>query len=219
MRKPTFPARLPPDLRLDAITPAFPPTGAASADPEPDIPFTPVTFQRNRRSGWTEQRQRAFIAALARCGSVRAAARHVGLSVRGAYRLLDMAGADSFAAAWDQAMDIGRSRLQADALERAINGAFVPIYRKGRLVRVEYRRCDKLAIALLAGRDHVSLAHGGAVGRRNHRADLAAADAARAEAERQRQEQRARYSEELQQMIRRGEELLGARRLPRVRAL
>ncbi|HEU0309654.1 MAG TPA: hypothetical protein VFR36_00345 [Sphingomicrobium sp.] len=213
-KMPAFPARLPDGVRLDALAPA-------PADPAetPIIDFIPVPRRRNRRSGWTEERQRDFIAALARCGCVRAAARHVGLSPRNVYRLLDMEGADSFAAAWDQAQDIGRARLQADALARAMTGAFVPVYRRGRLVRVEYRRCDKLAIAMLGGGDKGLLAHSGAVSRRNHRADLRAVDAARAEVERQREEQRAYYDAELQEMIRRGEELLRARRQPRIRSL
>lgn len=213
-----FPALLPGSVRLDALAPGFAPADE-TRDSEPDIPFTPVPRQRNRRSGWTSERQRAFIAALARCGSVRSAARHVGLSARTAYRLLDMDGADSFAAAWDQAVDLGRARLQVDALERSLNGGFVPVYRRGRLVRVEYRRCDRLAMALLGGRDHSSLAHSGAVSRRNHRADLAAADAARREVERLREEQRACYDAELQELIRRGEEVIRASRQPRIRSL
>lgn len=217
MRKPTFPAILPDCVRLEALAASF--ASPSTAEPDVDIAFEPVQRKRDRRSGWTEDRQRAFIAALARCGSVRAAARHVGLSARSAYRLLDMEGADSFAVAWDQATDIGIARLQAEALERSLNGAFVPVYRRGRLVRVEYRRCDKLATAMLGGRDHAALAHNGAVSRRNHRADLAAADAARRDAERQREEQRSQYDAELQEMIRRGEKLLRASRQPRVRSL
>ena len=217
MRTPTFPAFLPEGVRLEALAASVSPTEDVGLETE--IQFDPVPRQRNRRSGWTPERQRAFIAALARCGSVRAAARHVGLSARSVYRLLDMEGADSFAAAWDQATDIGFARLQADALERSLNGAFVPIYRKGRLVRVEYRRCEKLAVAILGGKDHRALAHGGAVRRRNHRADLAAVDAAAREVERQREEQRSQYDAELQAMIRRGEELLRANRQPRVRQL
>jgi hypothetical protein len=213
VNRPAFPARLPSEVRLDAL----------ALQPEPividPIPFDPVPRTRKRRNGWTEERQRGFIAALAQCGSVRAAAAHVGLTARTAYRLLDAEGADSFAAAWDKAADTGRARIEMDALQRAMNGAFVPVYRRGKLVRVEYRRCDKLAIALLNGRDHVALAHGGAASRRNHRADLRAADAARREVERQREEQRARYDLELQEMIRRGEALLRAQRGPRVRAL
>lgn len=211
---PAFPARLPDGVRLDALTPQ-PPDPADALD----IPFLPVPRLRNRRSGWTEARQRAFIAMLARCGSVKAAAAHVGLNARAAYRLLDAPGADSFAAAWDEAVDMGKARMQAEALERALNGAFVPVYRRGRLVRVEYRRCDRLAIALVGAKDRDLLAHSGTVKRRNHRADLAAADAARREAERERDEQRAMYDAQLQEMIRRGEEIIREHRQPRIRSL
>ena len=211
---PAFPARLPDGVRLDAL--ALQPHDPAG---EVDIPFLPVPRLRNRRSGWTEARQRSFIAMLARSGSVRAAAAYVGLTARAAYRLLDAPGADSFAVAWDQALDMGKARMQAEALERALNGAFVPIYRRGRLVRVEYRRCDRLAIALVGAKDRDLMAHTGAAIRRNHRADLAAADAARKEAERERNQQRAQYDAELQAMIRRGEDLLRERRQPRVRSL
>ena len=97
-----------------------------SAEPEPEIEFEPVPRRRNRKSGWTEERQKAFIAILARCGSVSASARHVGLSPTSVYQLLKMPGAESFATAWDQAPDSGVARLPADALERSLNGAFVP---------------------------------------------------------------------------------------------
>ena len=211
---PAFPARLPAGVGLERLAPA-----SFDEEDELDIPFMPVPRQRNRRSGWTEARQRGFIAALARCGSVRAAAAHVGLSPRTAYRLLDADGADSFAAAWDQALDIGRARVEADALQRALVGSFVPIYRRGRLVRVEHRRCDRLAIALVNGKERDFLAQRGAAARRNHRADLLAAEAARLDAERERTRQRAEYDAELQDMIRRGEEIRRAERRPRVRAL
>ena len=69
------------------------------------------------------------------------------------------------------------------------------------------------------GREHQSLGHAASVIRRNHRADLAAADAARREAERERDELRAQYGTELQEMIRRGEELRKKARQPRVRSL
>ena len=78
----------------------------------------------------------------------------------------------------------------------------------GKLVRVEYRRSDKLAIALVSGGDKALLAHSGAAHRRNHRLDLAAVDAAAAEVKRQREKQRAEYGTRLQEMIRRGEELI-----------
>ena len=122
--------------------------------PEPIIPFTAVPRQRHRRNGWTEARQREFIAYLARCGSVQASARAVGMTPRSVYRLLDAPGADEFARAWDTAIDLGMARLRCDAVNRALVGDYVPVYRKGRLVRVEHRRSDRLAIAILSGKNN-----------------------------------------------------------------
>lgn len=39
------------------------------------------------------------------------------------------------------------------ALDRALNGAWVPVVRRGRVVRVEKRHDNRLAIALLSGRN------------------------------------------------------------------
>ena len=147
-----------------------------------EIGFTPVPRQRRRRNGWTEERQRAFIAALAECGSVSRAARSVGMSPRSAYRLMDADGADSFAAAWDQAIDIGIERVRVEALHRALGGSPVEVYRRGKLVRVETRFNDRLAIALLNGQDKsIDAYRRSAVSRRAYRQELAAYDQAKAE--------------------------------------
>ena len=61
------------------------------------LDFTPIP-RRYRHDGWTPERQRAFIAALAETGSVKHAARRVGMSTDGAYQLRRQKGADSFAA-------------------------------------------------------------------------------------------------------------------------
>lgn len=202
MRKPTFPAFLPKGVSPELLAASL--SLPSNAEPDLIIAFDPVPRRRRRRSGWTEERQRAFIVALARCGSVRVACRHVGLSASSVYRLLDMDGAESFALAWDQAMDIGVARIQADALERALNGAFVPIYRRGRLVRVEYRQCDRLAIAMLSGKDRDIADHGRAVRRAQYKADLRDYDAGKAALERERAEFREQYDAELKAMIERG---------------
>jgi hypothetical protein len=142
-------------------------------DDELEIPFTPVPRQRRRRNGWSEARQRGFIAALAECGSVTRAARAVGMSPRSAYRLLDADGADDFARAWDAALDTGIERVRASALERSLHGSPVAIIRRGRLLGVETRFNDRLAIALLGGRDSSIAAYRRtAVSRREHRQDL-----------------------------------------------
>lgn len=185
---------------------------------EPTIQFTAVPRLRKRRNGWTEENQRAFIAALAACGSVARAARSVGLTPRSAYRLMDAEGADDFARAWDEAFDMGRERVRIEALDRALNGTRTMIYRRGKLVRVERRYNDRLAIALLAGKDReIDHYRRTAVSRRAYYQDLKAHDEALAEAERQRAEAAAAYQAELDEMRRKDRErrFLG----PRIRAL
>ena len=117
------------------------------------IEFTPVPRVRRRRNGWTPETQRAFIDLLAECACITSAARAVGMSRRSAYRLLECEGAESFADAWDQAMARGHERLREAAMDRAFNGTWVPVIRRGILVRMEKRPNDKLAIALLSGRN------------------------------------------------------------------
>ena len=169
MRHPDFPNILPVGFLPST-------TGEPAA-----IPFTPVPRKRRRHDGWTEDRQRGFIQALAACGSVSAAARHVGKTPRSAYRLLDCDGATSFAYAWDKAIEEGIDRTRSDALNRALHGALVPIYRRGKLQRVELRKSERLAIGLLSGtrRDGVSTAlRLCAEDRASHRADQRLFDAA-----------------------------------------
>ena len=162
---------------------------AEAADPANHIAFTPVPRQRARRNGWSPERQQLFLFALSRCGSVARAARAAGKSPRSAYHLLHAPGADSFAQAWDLAIEEGIERVRADALQRAIGGAFVPVFRRGRLVRVEHRRCDRLAVALLSGYHRDVKYHRDTAEARRHyreqlreRDDQEAAERARAEA-------------------------------------
>lgn len=141
------------------------------------LAFTPVPRQRCRRNGWTPDRQRLFILALAACGSVGASARVAGMAVRGVYRLVEAPGAQGFARAWDDAVAMGYARTRGDALGRAVNGALVPVYRKGKLVRVEHRYSDRLAIGLLSGRDRNPPHRWQREDRAQHRADQRECDA------------------------------------------
>ena len=155
---------------------------AEAADPANHIAFTPVPRQRARRTGWSPERQQMFLFALSRCGSVARAARSVGMSPRSAYRLAHAPGADDFVRAWDRAIEEGLERVRADALQDALGGAFVPVFRRGKLVRVEHRRSDRLALALLAGKPHgIEDEYRRTMqSRREYRADLAEFDAAKA---------------------------------------
>ena len=154
---------------------------AEAGDPANHIAFVPVPRQRARRNGWSPERQRMFLFALSRCGSAARAARSVGLSPRSAYRLLHAPGAEDFARVWDRALADGIERVRADALQRALGGAFVPVFRRGKLVRVEHRRCDRLALALLTGKEHgVEEAMRRTMqSRREHWADIRAHDEAK----------------------------------------
>ena len=177
------------------------------------IQFDPVPQQRRRRFGWDEGRQRAFVAMLARIPSVGHAARAVGMSARSAYKLLERPGAQGFARAWDQALAEGMTRLRGGSLARCLEGGdFVPVYRKGRLVRIEHRRNDKLAIALLSGQHRdVDSYRRGAQTRWRQRREWAAADAASAAA----LEAEARFN----QRIAAAAEEIARNRGPRIRAL
>lgn len=94
-----------------------------SAPVPPALCFTPVPC-RPRIDGWTPERQRAFIAALARSGSVARACALVGLSRRSAYKLRDHPGGQSFRLAWDAARDLAFARRAASyrAIRDAIGG-------------------------------------------------------------------------------------------------
>ena len=95
--------------------------------------FTPVPLQRRAR-GWTPDAQAAFIAALAQCGIVAHAARSVGCSPRSAYHLRARPGADSFAAAWDWAIEMGLDAARDRAMALIHDDAPRPLYRGRREV-------------------------------------------------------------------------------------
>jgi hypothetical protein len=67
--------------------------------------FYPVPT-RTRRDGWTVERQADFLGLLAETGSVIGACEAVGMSRKSAYRLRALPGAESFAAAWDAALEM-----------------------------------------------------------------------------------------------------------------
>ena len=86
-----------------------------------DYHWVPVR-RKPRADGWSPQRQRDFIAALAETGSVQAAARTAGMSPQSCYRLRREPGGENFAAAWEAAMQQASLRLVDVAFDRALNG-------------------------------------------------------------------------------------------------
>jgi len=79
------------------------------------LDFEPVVRRVKRPDGWTPDLQRQFIALLAELGSPQAACTAMQKHVTGIEALYKVPAADSFRAAWDQALAIGRRRQGLDA--------------------------------------------------------------------------------------------------------
>ena len=121
--------------------------------PAGELPaFTPVPRQSQRHDGWTPQRQRTFIEALADTGSVHAAAKAANMSQGGAYYLRRQPGAEQFRKAWQKALDIGVQRIEDVAMDRALNGVDEPLYSYGKLVGTRKRYNDRLLMFMLRNR-------------------------------------------------------------------
>jgi len=116
------------------------------------LDFEPVP-RKPRYDGWTPERQRAFIEALAELGSVSAAARRINMSAEGAYYLRRQKGADGFARAWEAALAHGVQRLTDIAMERAIDGVPVPIIHHGEQVGERRIYNDRLMMFMLKHHD------------------------------------------------------------------
>lgn len=110
--------------------------------------FTPVP-RKYRYDGWTAERQRAFIAALAETGSVTAAARRINMSSEGAYYLRRQPQAEGFRQAWADALASGVQRLTDIAIDRAIEGVPVPVFHQGQQVGEKRWYNDRLLMFLL----------------------------------------------------------------------
>src|SRR6266700_4867558 len=119
-------------------------------DERPPLPaFTPVPRKCARHDGWTPERQKAFIEALADTGSVSRAAAMVNMSSEGAYYLRRQKGAEEFRRAWDAALDYGVARMKDIAFERAIEGYLVPCFVGGRLLGWRRKYNDRLLMFCL----------------------------------------------------------------------
>ncbi len=114
--------------------------------------FAPVPRHYQRHDGWTPDRQRRFIAALADTGSVKSAAHAVNMTPEGAYLLRRHAQADEFRTAWEAALALGVQRLEDVAMERALYGVEVPVYHFGAVVGTRRVYNDRLLMFMLRNR-------------------------------------------------------------------
>lgn len=111
--------------------------------------WVPV-LKKRRKDGWSPDKQRAFIEALADCGSVATAAQFVDMSESSAYRLRRSPGAEAFDRAWSAAIDAASKKLLDAAFERALVGSDEPVFdREGRRVGRRLRQSDRLLMFLL----------------------------------------------------------------------
>jgi hypothetical protein len=87
-----------------------------AADPEiaPLLGFDPVIRKVKRPDGWTADLQRELIARLAATGTLQQAVWQMDKHATGAEALYKVPSADSFRAAWDAAVAIGRRRQGLD---------------------------------------------------------------------------------------------------------
>ena len=111
--------------------------------------YTPVTLQRARHDGWTADRQRSFLTALAETGCISEACRQAGITARSAYRLRAHADGERFAQAWDRALRHATAKLLTLAYERAVRGAIREVWRDGRLIAETRAPSDRLLTFLL----------------------------------------------------------------------
>ncbi len=115
----------------------------------PGLPeFEPVP-RRFRHDGWTPERQKAFIEALADTGCVSRAAAMVNMAQANCYTLRRAKGAEGFRRAWDAALDFGLARLKDIAFERAIEGEQVPVFVGGKLIGYRRKTNDALLMFCL----------------------------------------------------------------------
>lgn len=75
-----------------------------------------------RRDGWTPDRIRTFLNALAQCGAVADAARVAGMSKQSAYAFRNSARGRGFDAAWRAALLLSRGHCADDVRPRAVDG-------------------------------------------------------------------------------------------------
>ena len=119
----------------------------------PALPdFTPVPRQKIRHDGWTPERQRAFIEALADTGSVSRAAAMVNMAQANCYTLRRAPGAEGFRRAWEAALDFGVQRLKDLAFDRAIEGELIPVFAAGKLMG--FRRKHNSALLMFCLRHY-----------------------------------------------------------------
>lgn len=130
----------------DSASPSNPQPGGAADR----LAFEPVPL-RYREDGFTPEKQRAYVEALADCGIAREAAARVGLSEQAINRVRRRSDARSFDRACEAAHVFGARRIRSIAFERAIEGTLKGHYYHGELISQE-RVYDNRLLTFLYGK-------------------------------------------------------------------
>ena len=94
----------------------------------------PSNARAGRHDGWSDIKLTRFLEALAGTGSVTTAAKAVGMSRQSAYRIRARLIGQPFDLAWETALEFGIQQIAHEAVDRALNGARVPVYYRGEKV-------------------------------------------------------------------------------------
>ena len=116
----------------------------------------PRPGRATRADGWTPDRIRTFLHALAECGVVADAARAAGMSLQSAYNLRKSPKGRAFSIAWSAAEQLARRRIASDLMSRAIHGCVEVIVRDGQVWGERHRYDNRLTMAVLANLDRKS---------------------------------------------------------------
>ena len=132
-----------------------PPLPAGEDLPAPDLPALasdlPTDDTRAPQDRFTRDVQRAFLEALAVVGSVRDAARRVGVSHMSAYRARRKCAA--FRQCWDAALVLAIPHAEEELTCRAINGGEEDVMYRGEVVHTRIRKDSRLLLAHLGRLD------------------------------------------------------------------
>jgi hypothetical protein len=109
-----------------------------------------------RHDGWTPDRQRAFLEAIAAGETVERACRLVQMSVASAYALKQRASGQSFALGWRAANLLGREAIADRMLTRAIDGQVETVTRPDGTTYSRHKYDNRTAMALLTRLDRMA---------------------------------------------------------------
>ncbi|OYX37657.1 hypothetical protein [Sphingomonas sp. 32-62-10] len=109
-----------------------------------------------RADGWTPDRQRSFLTAVAEGHTVEAACRLVGLTHQSAYAFRRRAAGATFALGWQAATLLARDKIADVLLARALDGQVETITRPNGETISRHRYDNRLASAMLARLDRLA---------------------------------------------------------------